>query len=205
MDIKLCVIQVKKEFVELLKKQKKKQKKIYNFVFGKVLGKEKTFLIQNIFPTTEKYIESKYQNKMQDVEITKSLKKEIIDPYKVQNNNFNIEKRLKKIKNNKRISDSNKKIISKKINSFSKIFTKIILENDTNKIKIYKNLKFQKYSADYCIEYNNHVIAITINETRENIDHIFHNCYFLSIRTKAILNDSTKINYKFIDIKIISD
>ena len=53
------------------------------------------------------------------------------------NNNFNIEKILKKIKNNKRISDSNKKIISKKINSFSKIFTKIILENDTNKIKIY--------------------------------------------------------------------
>jgi len=45
----------------------------------KVLGKEKTFLIQNIFPTTEKYIESKYQNKMQDVEITKSLKKEIIE------------------------------------------------------------------------------------------------------------------------------
>ncbi len=133
------------------------------------------------------------------------LQKEIIDPYKVQNNNFNIEKILKKIKNNKRISDSNKKIISKKINSFSKIFTKIILENDTNKIKIYKNLKFQKYSADYCIEYNNHVIAITINETRENIDHIFHNCYFLSIRTKAILNDSKKINYKFIDIKIISD
>ena len=59
--------------------KKKKQKKVYNFVFGKVSGKEKTFLIQNIFPTMEDYIESKYQNKMQDVEITESLKKEIIE------------------------------------------------------------------------------------------------------------------------------
>ena len=44
----------------------------------KVLGKERTFLIQNIFPTTEKYIENKYQNKMQDVEITETLKQKII-------------------------------------------------------------------------------------------------------------------------------
>ena len=67
------------KYKTIYENKKKKQKKIYNFVFGKVLGKEKTFLIQNIFPTTEKYIESKYQNKMQDVEITKSLKKEIIE------------------------------------------------------------------------------------------------------------------------------
>lgn len=53
--------------------------KVYNFVFGKVLGKEKAFLIQNIFPTTEEYIESKYQNRKQDVEITESLKNEIIE------------------------------------------------------------------------------------------------------------------------------
>ena len=52
--------------------------KVDNFVFGKVLGKEKAFLIQNIFPTTEEYIESKYQNKMKDVEITETLKQEII-------------------------------------------------------------------------------------------------------------------------------
>ena len=59
--------------------KKKSKKRVYNFVFGKVLGKEKTFLIQNIFPTTEEYIESKYQNKKQDVEITESLKNEIIN------------------------------------------------------------------------------------------------------------------------------
>ena len=40
--------------------------------------REDIILIQNIFPTTEKYIESKYQNKMQDVEITEVLKREII-------------------------------------------------------------------------------------------------------------------------------
>ena len=43
--------------------KKKVRKKVYNFVFGKVLGKEKAFLIQN---------------KMQDVEITETLKREII-------------------------------------------------------------------------------------------------------------------------------
>ena len=58
--------------------KKKTRKKVYNFVFGKVLGKEEAFLIQNIFPTTEEYIESKYQNKMKDVEITETLKQEII-------------------------------------------------------------------------------------------------------------------------------
>ena len=58
--------------------KKKTRKKVYNIVFGKVLGKEKAFLIQNIFPTTEEYIESKYQNKMKDVEITETLKQEII-------------------------------------------------------------------------------------------------------------------------------
>ncbi len=57
----------------------KARKKVYNFVFGKVLGKEKTFLIQNIFPTTEEYIESKYQTKKQDVEIAETLKDEIIE------------------------------------------------------------------------------------------------------------------------------
>ena len=67
------------KYKTIYENKKKKQKKVYNFVFGKVLGKEKAFLIQNIFPTTELYIESKYQNKMQDVEITESLKREVIE------------------------------------------------------------------------------------------------------------------------------
>ncbi len=73
-------ISSKVEKYRLIYENKKKiRKKVYNFVFGKVLGKEKTFLIQNIFPTTEKYIEGKYKNKMQDVEITETLKREIIE------------------------------------------------------------------------------------------------------------------------------
>lgn len=59
--------------------KKKTRRKVYNFVFGKVLGDEKAFLIQNIFPTRQEYIESVYKNKMQDVKITESLKREIIE------------------------------------------------------------------------------------------------------------------------------
>ena len=47
-------------------------------MFGKVLGKEKVFLIQNIFPVTERYIKCKYKNKNKDVEINYSLKIKII-------------------------------------------------------------------------------------------------------------------------------
>ena len=36
------------------KKIKSGDKPVYNFVFGNVLGKKAVFLIQNIFPTTEK-------------------------------------------------------------------------------------------------------------------------------------------------------
>ena len=67
------------KYKTIYESKKTTRKKVYNFVFGKVLGKEKAFLIQNIFPTTEEYIEDKYQNKKQDVEITESLKKEIIE------------------------------------------------------------------------------------------------------------------------------
>lgn len=66
------------KYKTIYENKKKARKVVYNFVFGKVLGKEKAFLIQNIFPTTEKYIETKYQNKMQDVEVTETLKTEII-------------------------------------------------------------------------------------------------------------------------------
>lgn len=66
------------KYRQIYDNKKKTRKKVYNFVFGKILGKERTFLIQNIFPTTEKYVENKYQNKKEDVEITESLKKEVI-------------------------------------------------------------------------------------------------------------------------------
>lgn len=58
--------------------KRKKYNKVYNFVFGKLLGKEKVFLIQNMFPTTEKFIEGKYMSKNKDVKIPEGLKREII-------------------------------------------------------------------------------------------------------------------------------
>lgn len=60
------------------KKIKSGKKPIYNFVFGNVLGKKAVFLVQNIFPTTEKYIDKKYVNSNKDVEIPKTLKNNVI-------------------------------------------------------------------------------------------------------------------------------
>lgn len=60
------------------KKLKSGNRPVYNFVFGNVLGKKAVFLIQNIFPTTEKYIEEKYTNSNKDVEIPTVVKDEII-------------------------------------------------------------------------------------------------------------------------------
>ena len=60
------------------KKLKSRNRPVYNFVFGNVLGKKAVFLIQNIFPTTEKYIEEKYTNSNKDVEIPTVVKDEII-------------------------------------------------------------------------------------------------------------------------------
>ena len=60
------------------KKLKSGNKPVYNFVFGKVLGKKAVFLIQNIFPTTEKYIEKKYTNSNIDVEIPITEKNNVI-------------------------------------------------------------------------------------------------------------------------------
>ena len=60
------------------KKLKSGNRPIYNFVFGKVLGKKAVFLIQNIFPTTEKYIEKKYTNSNIDVEIPTTERDNVI-------------------------------------------------------------------------------------------------------------------------------
>lgn len=56
-----------------------KFKKVDTIVFGKINDRETAFLIQNMFPTTEKYIQEKYVQKNKDVEIAYSLRKEIED------------------------------------------------------------------------------------------------------------------------------
>ena len=77
-------------FVPILK-QYEKYKSIYNrkkqkinreplnFVFGIVKDENATFLIQNMFPTTEKYIEEKYQIQKHDITVSGPLQKEIIE------------------------------------------------------------------------------------------------------------------------------
>lgn len=61
------------------KKKQKIRRKPLNFVFGIVKDEKAVFLIQNMFPTTEEYIEEKYQVKKNDVTISRPLQKEIIE------------------------------------------------------------------------------------------------------------------------------
>ena len=51
--------------------------KVDTLVFGKVNNNVRAFLIQNMFPVIEKYIEEKYMRNNMDVEITYNLKREI--------------------------------------------------------------------------------------------------------------------------------
>ena len=55
----------------------KRYKEVDTIVFGKVKGKENVFLIQNMFPILEEYIESKYMYQNKPIEITYSLQQEI--------------------------------------------------------------------------------------------------------------------------------
>lgn len=61
------------------KKKQKIRREPLNFVFGIVKDENAVFLIQNMFPTTEEYIEEKYQVKKNDVTISKPLQREIIE------------------------------------------------------------------------------------------------------------------------------
>lgn len=58
--------------------KKQKQHRVYNFVFGEVVGKKSVFLIQNIFPTTEEYVLEKYVTENKDVEIALNVRNKII-------------------------------------------------------------------------------------------------------------------------------
>lgn len=66
------------KYKKILEHKKQKQHKIYNFVFGEVVGKKAVFLIQNLFPTTERYILEKYTTENKDVEIPLRVKKKVI-------------------------------------------------------------------------------------------------------------------------------
>jgi len=68
----------KYKFIYENKKQKIGREPL-NFVFGIVKDENAVFLLQNMFPTIEKYIEEKYQVRNNDVTISKPIQREIIE------------------------------------------------------------------------------------------------------------------------------
>lgn len=76
-------VPISKQYEKYKSIYEKKKQKIHreplNFVFGIVKDENAVFLIQNMFPTTTKYIEEKYQVKNNDVTISMPLQKEIIE------------------------------------------------------------------------------------------------------------------------------
>lgn len=65
------------KYQEIYNKKQSKYKNVDNIVFGYVEGEKRVFLIQNMFPTTPKYIVEKYIKQNRDVEVNKELKKEL--------------------------------------------------------------------------------------------------------------------------------
>jgi len=66
------------KYKKIYEAKKEKQKRVYNFVFGEVVGKKAVFLIQNIFPTSERYILEKYITENKDVEIPLKMRNKVI-------------------------------------------------------------------------------------------------------------------------------
>ena len=66
------------KYQKIYEYKKQRQHRVYNFVFGEVVGKKSVFLIQNIFPTTEEYILEKYVTENKDVEIALNVRTKII-------------------------------------------------------------------------------------------------------------------------------
>lgn len=65
------------KYKKIYKEKKEKYGKVDNIVFGYVEGEERAFLIQNMFPTLQKYITEKYVKQKRDVMINKKLKIEL--------------------------------------------------------------------------------------------------------------------------------
>ena len=66
------------KYKKIYEYKRQKQHRVYNFVFGEVVGKKAVFLIQNIFPTTEEYVLEKYTTENKDVEIALNVRNKVI-------------------------------------------------------------------------------------------------------------------------------
>lgn len=70
----------KRIYLNKLKKQAKlgKNLAVDTMIFGNVANVESVFLVQNMFPVTEKYIESQYVKNNIKIRLSRKLKKEIV-------------------------------------------------------------------------------------------------------------------------------
>ena len=66
------------KYKKIYEYKRKKQRRVYNIVFGEVVGKKAVFLIQNLFPTTEEYVLEKYITENKDVEIALNVRNKVI-------------------------------------------------------------------------------------------------------------------------------
>ena len=59
------------KYLKIYNQKLNKYGKCYNYVFDILIGKKQVFLIQNMFPTLEKYIKEKYVKDKKDVIVPK--------------------------------------------------------------------------------------------------------------------------------------
>ena len=83
----LWFVPMSKQYEKYLKiyndKKKKINKEPNNFVFfNNIAGIKGVFLIQNIFPTTEKYVQEEYLRRGQRIKISKLIQHEILEKSK---------------------------------------------------------------------------------------------------------------------------
>lgn len=65
------------KYIKIYNKKMERTGIVDTIVFGYVEGEKRAFLIQNMFPTTEKYIIQKYIKQNRDVVVNEKLDKEI--------------------------------------------------------------------------------------------------------------------------------
>ena len=65
------------KYKRIYEDKKKRYGKCDNIVFGYVEGELRTFLIQNMFPITSRYIIEKYIKQKRDVRVSQELEKEL--------------------------------------------------------------------------------------------------------------------------------
>ena len=74
--------QIEKYEKQILYKEKKYKKPCDNILIRKIAGEKSAILIQNAFPTLEKYVDSVYTKKGEPLKIAEALKDEVLTKFK---------------------------------------------------------------------------------------------------------------------------